>query len=145
MTAESIWVLVADGNAARFFMRPRAGFPLNELTELALTAEAERRHHGRPSAIKEPANHGHQVRPAHDTAQNESEREFLRHIAGRLNLAVQDNAIGELVLVAPPRALGVLRDHLSAHAQAHVSRQIAKDVVRETRAEIEARLALDAD
>lgn len=144
MTAESTWVLVADGNGARFFMRPRDGFPLHELTELALTAEAERRRHGQPSSVKEPSNHGHQVRPAHDTLQNDNEREFLRHISGRLNLAVQENVIGKLVIVAPPRALGVLRDHLSTHALARLSRQIAKDVVRESVAKIEARLNADA-
>lgn len=142
MTSETTLVLVADGNSARFFTRPNDNLPLTELRELSLTAEALRRRHGRASAVHDGANHGHQVRPAHDTIQNDSERQFLRHIAGRLNLAVEENAAGSLIVIAPPRGLGVLRDHLSPGAKARVVREIAKDIVRESVTEIDARLRL---
>jgi protein required for attachment to host cells len=143
MSSETIWVLVADGNSARFFMRPNAGIPLREMSQLAVTAKAAHRHHAHPTAVHEPANHGHQARPAHDTLQNDAEREFLRHIAGRLNLAVEESAVGQLILIAPPKALGVLRDHLTPRAAGRIVREIAKDIVHETVPEIDARLSAE--
>jgi protein required for attachment to host cells len=140
MTSETTWVVVADGNAARFFTRVRDGVPLVEIDELALTAAAERQQHGRETAVHDGVNHGHQVHPAHQNVQNTDELHFLRHIAGRINLAVEEHAVGRLVLCAPPRALGALRDHLSDAARALVVIEIAKDLVRESAREIDERL-----
>lgn len=140
MTSETTWVVVADGVAARFFVRAREGVPLAELDDLAITASAERRMHGRETAVHEGVNHGRQAHPAHENAQNSGERRFLRHIAGRLNLAVEEHAVARLVICAPPRALGIIRDHLTAPAQARVVAEIAKDLVRESAREIDERL-----
>ncbi|MDP3739220.1 MAG: host attachment protein [Hyphomonadaceae bacterium] len=140
MTSETTWVVVADGNAARFFVRAREGVPLTELTDLALTADAERRARGGDTAVHEGVNHGHQAHPAHENRQDSGERVFLRHIAGRLNLAVEEHAVGRLIICAPPRALGVIRDHVTAATRALVVAEIAKDLVREGVREIDERL-----
>jgi protein required for attachment to host cells len=140
MTSETTWVVAADGNAARFFVRPREGVPLTELTELALTADAERRAHGRDTAVHDGANHGHQAHHDHENLQDSGERHFLRHIAGRLNLAVEEHAVARLVICAPPRALGILRDHLTAGTRAHIVEEIAKDLVRESVRDLDERL-----
>jgi protein required for attachment to host cells len=142
MTSETTWVLVADGDSARFLWRPGDGVPLAELHDLAVTSDALRQQHGRRTAVHNGVNHGRQARPAHDTLQNEDERQFLRHIAGRLNLAVQDAVAGRLIIIAPPRAMGILRDYLSPAARGHVVCEIAKDLVRESVAEINARLGV---
>ena len=140
MTSETTWVVVADGNVARFFTRVREGVPLVEIDKLALTAASERQKHGRETLVHDGVNHGRQVRPAHENVQNTDELHFLRHIAGRINLAVEEHAVGRLVLCAPPRALGALRDHLTAPARALIVVEIAKDLVREGLRDIDERL-----
>jgi protein required for attachment to host cells len=140
MTSDTTWVVAADGNVARFFTRVRDGVPLIEIDKLTLTAASERQRHGRETPVHDGVNHGRQVRPAHENVQNTDELQFLRHIAGRINLAVEEHAVGRLVLCAPPRALGVLRDHLSAAARAFVVTEIAKDLVRESVRDIDERL-----
>jgi protein required for attachment to host cells len=140
MPSETTWIVAADGASARFFVRPVAGAPLSELKELALTAEAERRHHGQATAVHDAANHGHLAPPHHHDRQDDDERHFLAHIAGRINLAVDEHSVGRLVICAPPRALGVLRDRMSAAARRLVTIEVAKDLVRENVRDIDARM-----
>jgi protein required for attachment to host cells len=140
MPSETIWIVVADGSLARFLTRVREGVPLIEIGELTLTATSERRRRGRATSVHDGANHGRQVRPAHKNVQNTDELHFLRNVAGRVNLAVEEHAVGRLVLCAPPRALGILRDHLTAQARALVVTEIAKDLVREGVRDIDERL-----
>jgi len=58
-----------------------------------------------------------------------SETQFLTDLAARLDRAVQEGATKELVVVAPPRALGRLRQAFSRHVQAAVVAEIDKDLV----------------
>ncbi len=140
MASQTTWVVLADGASARFLTRAKPELPLVELADLALTAAAEQRLHGQVTAVHDGVNHGHQVRLAHENLQNEGERHFLSHVAGRINLAVEEHAVGQIIIWAPPRALGVLRDHLAAGARRLVKAEIAKDILRETPREIDERL-----
>ncbi|MDL2402300.1 host attachment family protein [Rhizobium mayense] len=54
--------------------------------------------------------------------------EFLKGVAAKVDALVQAKGIDRLILVAPPRALGVLRPHLRAHSQAVIVAEIAKDL-----------------
>src|SRR5689334_20305520 len=132
MKSDTTWVVVADGDTARFLLRVRPEVQLSELTELALTADQERRLHHRPTAVHDGANQGPFVLPAHRNQQRVAEEHFLGHVAGRINLAVEEHAVGRLVLCAPPRALGMLRNHLSDAARQLIVEELAKDLVRET-------------
>jgi len=140
MTAQATWIIAADGAKARFFVRQAPGVPLEELADLALTATAELRLQRHASAVHDGADHGHHALADHHDKQDEGEHHFLSHIAGRINLAVENHAIGRLAICAPPRALGALRDHLSPAAVRLVAAEIAKDVVRETVCELDDRM-----
>src|SRR5690349_16233005 len=140
MSSETTWVVVADGLAARFFVRPRSGVPLSELSDLALTAAKERRLRHRQTAVHEGISRAHHVLPAHLNSQDEQELRFLGHVAGRINLAAEEHAVGRLAICAPPRALGILRDHLSDAARQLIVEEMPKDLVRETTANIDTRL-----
>ncbi|MDL2404440.1 host attachment family protein [Rhizobium calliandrae] len=54
--------------------------------------------------------------------------EFLKGVAAKIDALVQTKGIDRLILVAPPRALGVLRPHLGAHSQAVIVAEVAKDL-----------------
>jgi protein required for attachment to host cells len=59
----------------------------------------------------------------------QSERDFLVKLAGRLDAAAANGDIAALVLVAPPRALGLLRQTYSAPLRKALKGEIEKDYV----------------
>lgn len=139
MTPDTTWLLVADGSTARFFCRQRPEIPLEELTSLAITA-AEAHKLGAATAVHDGVNHGNHRHVERHDGHDADEQHFLAHIAGRLNLATTENAFGRLAICAPPRALGVLRSHMTDAARQRVVAEIPKDVVREKLREIDKRL-----
>jgi protein required for attachment to host cells len=71
----------------------------------------------------------------------QGEREFLVKLAGRLDAAAAKGDIAALVLVAPPRALGVLRETYSAPLRKALKAEIEKDYVNLPIDQIERHLA----
>lgn len=69
-----------------------------------------------------------------------AEADFLKRLAGRLAELVQEGA-GRILIVAPPKALGTLRDALSAQVKAAVDGELAKDLVKLPVEEIERHIA----
>jgi protein required for attachment to host cells len=73
-----------------------------------------------------------------------SERAFLTALASRLHLAVTKGETKALIVVAAPRALGVLREVYSAAVRSAVRTEVAKDLAKLPVYEIEKHLfALD--
>jgi protein required for attachment to host cells len=60
----------------------------------------------------------------------QSEHEFLTRLAARLDAAVKAGQIKSLIIVAPPRALGVIRNAYTPALRAAVKAEIDKDLVR---------------
>ena len=71
----------------------------------------------------------------------QEEDRFLRKLAERLDAAVNAGQANALILIAPPRALGVLRQTYSHGLRAAVRAEIDKDFVRLPVHEIEKHLA----
>jgi protein required for attachment to host cells len=71
----------------------------------------------------------------------QEEDKFLHKLAGHLDAAVNAGQAKSLILVAPPRALGVLRQAYSHNLRAAVHAEIDKDLVRLPVYEIEKHLA----
>lgn len=61
---------------------------------------------------------------------DQEERRFLAELAARLDKAVLSGEVKSLVLVAPPRAVGVLRAAFSKHVSGAVRVEIEKDYVK---------------
>jgi protein required for attachment to host cells len=72
---------------------------------------------------------------------DQSERRFLADLVDRLDAAVAAGEVKSLILVAPPRALGVLRPILSSGLRAAIRAEIDKDYVKMPVYEIEKHLA----
>jgi protein required for attachment to host cells len=71
----------------------------------------------------------------------QEEEKFLRKLAGHLDAAVKAGEAKSLFMVAPPRALGVLRQAYSHNLRSALRAEIDKDFVKLPVHEIEKHLA----
>ena len=72
---------------------------------------------------------------------DEEERTFLTNIATRLNTAAEKKETAMVVVIAPPRALGVLRQQFAPALRKLITAEIDKDYVKMPVYEIEKQLA----
>ncbi|MEH6663438.1 MAG: host attachment protein [Brevundimonas sp.] len=106
-------VVVADGENARLFEERRRGGPLSEQPswiEGLEPAGAEAPPKGRVFERFGKGSHTVEATPPKER----SEARFLQDLAARLDRLIADEPFDEVILIAPPRALGVLRSSLSA-------------------------------
>lgn len=71
----------------------------------------------------------------------QAEAAFLARLAQRLNERVAAGEAHRILIVAPPRALGTLREHLSAQARGAIVGEMAKDLVKMPVEEIQRHIA----
>lgn len=71
---------------------------------------------------------------------DQAERRFLDGLADRLDKAIGEEETTALIVVAPPRALGMLRDVLTDRVRGAVHEEISRDLVKLPIHEIEERL-----
>ncbi len=135
------WLLLADGRRARVLLEARRGATLSELPDWAMTlSEADRiapqdrppRAHDRQG----PARHAMDRADPHE----EEEENFLKRLSLRLGEAAATGHFHHLVILAPPRALGLLRAHLPAAAGKLLRADAPKDVLDEDDAKLAERL-----
>jgi protein required for attachment to host cells len=72
---------------------------------------------------------------------DQEEQRFLRKLAGRLDAALASGEAKALIVVASPRALGMLRQTYSSHVRSALRAEIDKDYVKMPVHEIEKHLA----
>ncbi|WP_341895781.1 host attachment protein [Ferrovibrio terrae] len=135
------WILVADASQARIFELRSLADPLAAVPDFTMTAEDT---HGfsrdlksdRPGrAFASSDNRRAAVEPRHDPHQLAKDR-FAEAIAERLNHACGEKRFVQLVVIAPPRLLGALRQDFNAAVRATVAVEINKDLVKADRADI---------
>ena len=71
---------------------------------------------------------------------DETERAFLTHLVQHLDAAIAAGKTSSLIVVAPPRALGMLRPAYSHAVRGAVRAELAKDLVKHTVGDIEKHL-----
>jgi len=108
------WIVTADAHEARFFTeRVRAG-DVKEMVEQRMTANDAELAASHKQKASVHARHGEGRHGAGDGAlAHEAERRFLRRVATLLTVSAGRGEFDRLVLMAPPHALGVLRQLLS--------------------------------
>ena len=94
----------------------------------------------RPGKVQSAAYSGHSAVSVTDW-HDEAEKKFLADLAAHLHEAVLAGRMKKIVLVAPPRALGMLRHALSKNVAAAVIAEIDKDYVALPVGDIEKRVA----
>jgi protein required for attachment to host cells len=125
-------IAIADGEHARF-VQPDADNELRTVGSLdSASAHLRSRDIGsdKPGrSFESSSSTRHGVGPRHDLHAMAKER-FIQAVAEQLNAASASEEFSQLVLVAPARALGELRDGLDAGARAKLIGTLEKDLVK---------------
>jgi protein required for attachment to host cells len=141
----STWILVADGARARVFASRGTGKGVTELPDRAFIGS---RQHSRDLGSDRPGRAfdstgfaRHAMEPPTDPHRR-AEGEFLRAVVEWL--IGQDNAgkFDHLIVIAPPRALGQLRQFLTKALIQKLVQEIALDLTQADAAEIETHLGI---
>jgi len=137
------WVLVCDGTKA--LVLENAGdekFP-NLKTREVFEQDDPKTHEQGTDAPGRAINSVDSRRSAMEQTDwhQQAEERFLRRLAGHLDGAVNAGRAKSIVIVAPPRALGVLRQAYSHNLRAALRAEIDKDLVRLPVYQIEKHLA----
>lgn len=132
MKSITTWILVADGSQARIVRHTGPGLGLEPVFDELL--------HGRnlpdreimadrPGRAFDSAGQGrHAMEPVTDPHEHDKQV-FIRDIAALLDKESKQGRYDRLVIVAPPKALGYLRQELSDHVQSKVTGELGKDLV----------------
>ncbi len=132
MVEDRTWIVVADGARARIFSRSsrhKRGEALvpaldhDFVATRALDSELDSDRPGRTNARTERMRHslGHE-----DDSHRHAQQELAREVARALDHA-RTQGLRAVILIAPPRALGDLREACNEHVRALVSHELAKD------------------
>lgn len=142
LPAES-WILVCDGSKALIFQNKGDALHLNlQLREAKSQPDERTRDIGTERPGRSFGSFGKGRSAVDGTDWHEiAERDFLGEVADELELTVRAQEVRDLVIVAPARAMGVLRTRLGPGVQAVLKAEINKDLCRLPTPEIEAHLA----
>ena len=137
------WVIVCDGKKALILENAGDEKFLNLKTREVYEHADKKTHElgtDAPGRSFSSVGSGRSAMEQTDWHQQEEDR-FLQKLAAHLDAAVNAGQAKSIVLVAPPRALGVLRQAYSHNLRAAVHAEIDKDLVRLPVHEIEKHLA----
>jgi protein required for attachment to host cells len=129
----TLWVIAADGEHARIVARQARSEAFHTMITLDSPHAGERSAElgtdrpGRAFESASPARHA--ITPRQDLHEK-AEREFLRSVAQRINQAAVLRQFDQLVLVAPSRAMPILRDTLSPQARLRLVATVRKDLTK---------------
>lgn len=143
MKKTTTWVLVADGGRARILHNDGPGRGLLPVaghhyeTELPPDRELRSDRPGRTFESADSSRHG--ISPPTDYHRLEKER-FIERLAGIVDDAARTGEYDRLVIVAPPQALGVLRQALGKHASAKLAGELNKDLTDQNPEQVASRL-----
>lgn len=136
------WILVCDGAKALLFQNAGDGLALNlKVAEVLHEPHPPTREMGtdRPGRTYDAMDGSRSSVEGTDRHQ-EAEATFLRGIATKLDDLVRSRDIKALIIAAPPKALGILRDAVTPAVRAVLSAEIPKDLVKLPTLEIERHL-----
>jgi protein required for attachment to host cells len=133
------WVLIGDGRKA-LMLRNTGDADLLDLRRASVRVDDNPPTHEQgtdaPGRSMSSANGVRSAMEPTDWHEIEAHR-FAASMASEINEAVRTGACKEIVLVAPPKVLGELRQKLTGEAQKHVKGEIAKDLTHHRIGEIE--------
>jgi protein required for attachment to host cells len=132
------WIVVADSTRARIFT---ADTPSSTLEEIENFSHEEGRLHDRemtsdlPGRIKSSDGSGHAFEQPTDPKKHETDN-FAHRIAHYLEDAHNANRFEQLLIVAAPAFLGLLRNHLPEQIKKLVRFELDKDITMQSAADI---------
>ena len=137
------WVVVCDG--AKALVLENAGdtkFPNLKTLEVFEQKDLATHELGAEPPGRAFSSAGHGIRGTVEQTDwhDQAERDFLVHLAKHLDTALAAGKTKSLIVVAPPRALGMLRPAYSHALKSAVRAEIDKDLVKQPVHQIEKHL-----
>jgi protein required for attachment to host cells len=127
-----MWVVVCDG--AKALVLENAGSRKTPNLKTREVYEHDNPRTGeigtdRPGRASSSVGHGRSAMEQADWHDQEEQR-FLAKLAARLDKAVLGGETPSLIVVAPPRAIGVLRKEFTSHVRQAIRAEVEKDFVK---------------
>ena len=133
------YIVVADAARARIFTRDS----LNLAEKASLVHAAGRLHEGdlitdrRGADVHESTSSTSRSSGEENVASKHENELFAKEVAQHLYSARVENSLEKLIMVAPPKFLGLLRDKLDGPTQKLVIHSLSKDLSKASLAEIQ--------
>lgn len=141
MQKTKLWILLADAGNARILERDGTFGALAEIHTLTHSHESNREHGsdrpGRGSESSGTARHAYEPHADWHEIQKDN---FARELVQILSDAHLNKKFDELYVMAPPKMLGLIRQHITRtnnHIASKLSKEVNKDAISLTIREIE--------
>lgn len=127
------WFLLADGRRARVLVEQRRGAALQTPDEWVLQISEDELYEpqDRPPRSFDRVGGGRHAMDKGRSLHQQEEENFLKRVAERVAEADKHKQFDHLVIAAPPRALGTLRELLPASVQSRIRAETPKDLLDE--------------
>ena len=125
------WILVANGARARLFSNDGPGHGVKLVSDEVLTGvnlPGREIMSDRPGRTFDSTGQRRHAKEPRTNPREVEKHRFAHQLAAMLEDELNQGKFDRLVLVAPPKALGQLRDELSKSVRARVSAELAKDL-----------------
>ncbi len=129
------WIVIADGARARIFLNEGPGTGLVTALDRDLTGNNLSSHEigsDRPGVTFSSAGPGRHALAPHTDPHEHEKHEFIKLVVKEIETGFNARAFEQLILVAPPRALGDLRAGLSPPISRLVKSELHKDLTHLT-------------
>lgn len=126
------WFLVADGARANIFVNEGRGTGLRPAFEQEFVAPT--RNPDRAAGSDKPGRSfdrfgaGRHAMEVEEDWRSHQRRLFAKALNEELERHAQDNAYDDLVVVAPPKFLGLLRDAMGKNVERRLKAEVGKDL-----------------
>jgi protein required for attachment to host cells len=137
------WIVVADSAHARIYATDGIGKELAVVPGGTLDSpnlKGSEIVSDRPGRSFDSEGQGRHAMESEEDPRRHENLEFVREVAKLLEDRAKRNAYDRLVLVAPPRTLGDLRDALDKNAKSRIAAEIDKDLIAFPAEEIRERI-----
>lgn len=136
------WFLLADGRRARLLVQQRRGASLQARDDWEMEIGEDELYEiqDRPPRSFDRVGAGRHAMDKGRNLHEVEEEKFLKRVAGRVVEAQKQKQFQNLVIAAPPRALGTLRSELPAAVHAHIRAEAPKDLIGEAPDQLRERL-----
>lgn len=138
-----VWVMVADAARARLFEMPLRGANMTEIACYAYPESRSPGQHASHDRLPRTQESGNAVRHAiepHTSLREKHLLQFAGMLQGTLQRGRLEGRYDHLVLVAPPRFLGVLRERLDKETRDCVIDELDHDLIGLSPTALRARL-----
>jgi protein required for attachment to host cells len=127
------WVLIADGGHAKVLEIDTERRGLEAQADMEMSIELPPTHElvtDRPARTYESKGHARHAKGDKVDPHRELKRGFAKSVGKALQARLADGRFERLVVVAPPPALGDLREALPKNVRAKVVGEVAQDLVK---------------